>query len=158
MADAARKSYGPYDVIDQVSIEGRELVAIPFDSVKGCQILCSVVDSISGFVTFGAAIRFIVGAEIEIWGVIQNYQTPLKRQFVTQRTGPMDYIFPYEEAYDLIQIRARNKTGGKSRSAVLDQFTSVNGFFLRVNLLINPRTGFDKKDGLTRDKPPMNWG
>lgn len=158
-SDAARKSYGPYNVIDDYVLEGRTLVTLPFDNVKGCQLLVSVVDNVDILNPGAADQRFWAIAEVAIWGIIQGYATPIKRQHVRMISGPMEYVFPFEEAYDSIEVRGRNMTGGKSRSVPATDFVQSSlGFFINVNVLVNPRTGFDKGDGLKRDKPPMNWG
>ncbi len=138
------KALGPYEIIGEVSAEGRVLVDIPWEKVIGGQVIVAVSDNYSQLQTTINDPQYWATAEVSIWGVVQGYAEVLKRQQLRMLSGPMLYQFANEEAYHAVRFRARNFTGGRRGSGAsgANAATAENGYSLTVQLFLQPRSGF----------------
>lgn len=145
---AGRKVFGPYDIQQAVSGDCLQLTEIPYANVQGGQLLISVADNYNIQDQVTVFPRFWATAEVQIWGRIQGYDEILKTQQVRMVSGPMVYIVPFEEAYDYIDIRARNMSGGRRGPVFPDVApnpTAERGFKLDVTIHFTPRGGMGEQ-------------
>jgi hypothetical protein len=141
-----RKVYGPYESIQEVSGEGRIYLSLPYTEVMGSQVMLSVKDNWAKFVNANLGMYWPT-LELTIWGAVQGFETVVKRQQTRMQTGPMFYIFDYAEAFDTVNFRARNISGGRrGPPSNAGEDTSIpdkrNQFSLTVDVYIQPRGGF----------------
>lgn len=147
MSDQRNKVYGPFEIIGEGSPEGRVIQALPWVNVRGAQVLASCTDNFGQLQPNTGNATYWAIAEVTIWGVVQGYANVLKRQQIRMSSGPMTYVLPDEEAYDQVEFRARNFTGGKRAvpsSTGSNAPVQANGFSLKVQLFIQPRGGFTR--------------
>lgn len=149
---AAQKVQGPFEVIENVGTSAPILIELPYQKVRGSQIVASVIDNFGQQQTVTTLVRFWAAVDLQIWGRIQGYDFLLKKQHTRMNTGPLVYIVPDEEAYDAISIRGRNMSGGRPgpvpgaappnpTAAPIPGFPLSGGFSLMVQLYIQPRGG-----------------
>ncbi len=136
------KSYGPFEIIGELTGDGRVMLALPFQDVVGCKVLVGVTDNFN-FSATDQPLFLWPGAEISVWCVVQGYETMIKRQCVHMQSGPMSMTFDYAEGWDTINFRGRNACGGSFQNNGLGAPpTQASGASLTTNIYIKPRTGF----------------
>jgi hypothetical protein len=148
--------YGPFEVIGELSPEGREVLSLPFSEVAGCKVMVSVADNYALFPFAGfSPARFYPGVEVAIWGAVQGLQNCLRRVAVHMLSGPIAHTFDYADGWDTISFRGRNMCGGSTVNgdAAPPFPTQANGFSLKVSIYIMPRSGFASPGG-----EPQHYG
>jgi len=151
MSQSARKSYGPFKVTTAAGPVPAEFFATDWAEVKGGLMMVGVVDDIDNNpiiagVTVPAMLTY---SEVSIYGVIQGYDTLLKLACISGKTGPFNYIVPWEEGYERLSFRQRIMAGGRP---LTPPFTGPNppGFpqmsqaNINLNVYFFPRGGFGK--------------
>lgn len=140
-----RKVYGPFESIQEVAGEGRIYLSLPYTDVMGSQVMLSVKDNWAKINNANLGMYWPT-LELTIWGAVQGYETVIKRQQTRMQTGPMFYIFDYAEAFDTVNFRARNISGGRRGPPPDAEDPTIpdkrNGFSLTVDVYIQPRGGF----------------
>lgn len=146
-----QKTYGPFELIGEQSGEGRVFLSLPFTDVVGCRLMISLADNYGSILPqtgIPIAPNFLwPGVEMTIWGVVQSYESCVKRMHLHALSGPMATQFRYEDGWDQITLRARNTNGGsyvnlKSGGGPPLFPTQANGYSLKATVLVMPRTGF----------------
>lgn len=138
------KTYGPFEVISELSGDGRTLVSLPFTTVQGCKLLVAVRDNFAAKAAESEANHLYPGAEITIWGQVMGLNNMLRRQQVHMKSGPMSISFDTDDGWDQVFVKARNICGGSFQNAAgSPPFpTQDNGFSIKVQLFLKPRDGF----------------
>ncbi len=135
---AAAAVYGPTEIVDQTQIatDGAILWTLPYKSVRGSQLCVSVVDTfLQPLVSVIAGLIYgIAGAEITIAGSVRGFESPIRRQFMRNITGPLVFVVPEDEPYNDLIIRARPFVGGYP--GIPSDFTS---FIPTYNATTNPK-------------------
>lgn len=150
-----QKTYGPFEVIGELSGQGRVMLALPFEDVMGARVLVSLADNYGSQISQGTPNHLWPGVEITIWGTVQSYENMLKRTCIHSLSGPMSTVFSYEDGWDQLLFRARNMNGGSVVNlAGIPPFpTQATGFSLKVSVLVMPRSGFETPGDARKDGP-----
>lgn len=139
-------SYGPYELVSENRGKGRVFLSLPFQEVVGCQVMIAVTDNFDGIARppEGAGPnRLWPGAEITIWGVVQGFETMIKRQLVRKLTGPMFHLFDFADGWDSINFRGRDAVGGAYNPNGLDFIVAgTTQPSIQANVYLKPRSGF----------------
>jgi hypothetical protein len=145
MSDAIRSPvYGPFEVIGELSADGREILSLPFSDVVGCNILVSLADNYS-IIPFQVVPNHLYpNVELSVWGAIQGYQACLRRIQLHMFTGPARMLFESSEGWTNLSFRAQNMCGGSTvnGAGIPPQPTQANKFSLKVSIYVMPRSGF----------------
>lgn len=144
MSAIRTKTYGPFELISEVSNDGRAFLTLPYADVEGSNILIGVADNYAVFPSQFSPNHLFPGAEITVWGSVQGFETLLKRQCVHMLTGPMAIKFKYEEGWDNLIFRGQNMNGGSvvNLAGIAPFPTQANHFSLTSTVYIFPRGGF----------------
>ena len=142
---AAGKVYGPYETINSVGPEASVFVSIPWSRVMGSQVLVSIKDNFASRPNVTVLPQFWAMCEVQLFGVVQGYETRLKTQAVRMDTGPCHIILPYEEAYDSFVVKGRNMSGGRrgpNPNAGIPA-SAANGYSIELTVHVMPRGGIN---------------
>lgn len=144
MSAIRQKTYGPFELIGELSGDGRVMLSLDFSEVVGCKVMISLEDTFGSIPAQNTPNHLWPGVEMTIWGVVQSYESCLKRMHLHALSGPMATKFDYEDGWDQVIFRARNTCGGSYQNlAGIPPFpTQAAGFSLKATVLVMPRSGF----------------
>lgn len=125
---------------------GQEFANLPWVAVRRANVLVGLADDIDvNPATAGNLVpQMMIGLEVTIVGLIQGFETTLKRQFMTGRTGPMRYVFADEDAFEYISFRQRMMNGGRPLTPPFGSNPAAAAALATVtaNIYVLPRTGY----------------
>lgn len=138
---AATKVHGPFECLTLNELgEGQPLLTLPYSDVEGAQLSASITgNSAPGSVSGDSQFWIII--EVGIWGSFQGVPSLLKRVALTPRTGPTSYLFGEAQAYDKVEVRARNMSGGRRGPGLGSVVSLATGFSALLNVTVQPRQG-----------------
>lgn len=140
---SSAKVHGPYECLTLNELaEGTPLLTLPYSEVEASQIGMVVTDNASTAFSASPDPQFWLIIEVGIWGSLQGIPSLLKRIALGPRTGPCSYLFGYAEAYDTVQIAARNMSGGRRGPGSAGIATVSNGYSAQLTVTVQPRSGF----------------
>lgn len=134
------KVYGPFDILSLNSLsEGQVVLTLPYAEVQGAQLLSSVTQTNPNGIINDT--QSFAAFEVGYWGSFQGFQSLIKRAAIRSLTGPMSYLFDFEESYDQVIVKVRNMSGGRRGPPPAGVVTAFNNCLATLNIFIQPRSG-----------------
>lgn len=134
--------YGPLDITSKIGGDGVPFQTLPFSAVANSQIFIAVDDNAIQAVVAASQTNtsyLLVMTEITVWGSVQGYSSPIKRQGVRGIWGPMSLRLGDDDCYGEIVFSGRLFIGGKP--GIPSDMVFATPLKVNATIHVQPREG-----------------